>query len=112
METLADTTESISLLSCVGDKLQRNQTGIYRVNCKSSLDRTNVFQHKLDQEVLQSIIEIVFRINFTSTLGFSLNQLEPNQNHFNPQFFQKYSSIWTENGNMISHHYAGTDSLQ
>ncbi|ELQ76511.1 Putative phosphoinositide phosphatase [Trachipleistophora hominis] len=99
---LVDYSKKLQLLCLISPQLQRNgfcdsrsaQKGIIRTNCVDSLDRTNVVQFFIAEEVLAS----------------QLKSLKLRKDTI-PEFEAKYKNMWVKNGNMLSYQYSGTNAL-
>ncbi|XP_014666575.1 PREDICTED: phosphatidylinositide phosphatase SAC2-like, partial [Priapulus caudatus] len=74
------------------------QQGVFRVNCIDCLDRTNVVQTAL----ARAVMEIQFR-------KFGL--LPPDE-VLPPSCRFLYQQLWADNGDVLSHQYAGTAALK
>ncbi|TBT98622.1 SacI phosphoinositide polyphosphatase [Hamiltosporidium tvaerminnensis] len=91
-EIISREVEKCGYFSSVGKK----QSGIIRTNCIDCLDRTNVAQYKIQQIISK-------KINQENKLwDESLENAIKND----------FKRIWFENGNYLSHQYAGTASLK
>ncbi|KAK6461005.1 inositol-1,4,5-triphosphate 5-phosphatase [Scheffersomyces coipomensis] len=77
-----------------------NQNGVFRTNCLDCLDRTNLIQQIICQEVIKIILE---------------NQ-GSGSNHRDRNSFEdlrlKYNTLWADNGDAISQIYTGTNALK
>ena len=95
--------ESFSYWECSNNFLSvfSRQTGVVRVNCVDSLDRTNVF------------LSIIVRCVLLKQLK-QLNIVDAGVNDFSSFKFaqQTFKSIWADNGDTISHIYTGTAALK
>ena len=69
------------------------QSGVFRVNCLDCLDRTNLVQTQISQLAL----ELFF--GHKSELA-------------SQDFWMRHSSLWADNGDALSHIYAGTGALK
>lgn len=81
-----------------------------RVNCKSSLDRTNLFQTKIGMLILDLAYQKITGQGFESIVKCQSLYLTDRVCTQLP-FLQNYKNIWGHQGNQISRFYAGTDSL-
>ncbi|CAD8073350.1 unnamed protein product [Paramecium sonneborni] len=72
-------------------KLISVQKGVFRVNCMSCIDRTNVVQYLISKFIMEEIIE-------DSGLDESIEYI--------------HKKIWINSGNLQSRLYAGTNSLK
>ena len=89
------------------------QSGVIRTNCLDSLDRTNVIQTLVAYQILK------LQLN---TLNVSLDQMTAISNVSTKSFFrdesendailQTFKNFWTDNGDMISLQYTGTESCK
>lgn len=66
------------------------QKGVYRVNCYDCLDRTNVFQAKVAQKIVENSYPQIYNAE--------------NGNKAAKLLFQ----LWTISGDFISKYYAGS----
>ncbi|KAM0673959.1 hypothetical protein GVAV_002477 [Gurleya vavrai] len=73
--------------------LDTKQSGIIRTNCIDCLDRTNIVQFLIGNEVLKTLLE---------KIGVDEHK----------QFYDLNRTFWYENGNILSIQYSGTPSLQ
>lgn len=73
------------------------QDGVFRVNCLDCLDRTNLIEQVICQNVLEHIM------NNERTGGSRFEVLE---------ILAKYNSLWADNGDAISQIYTGTNALK
>lgn len=109
------------------------QQGIIRTNCIDSLDRTNIVQYFISEEMIQEQIcaivgnhgkikkrpvshicqDDVYLISkghhFITDGSPSMSLLE--QCLTNETFHQKHKSLWIKNGHRLSQQYSGTNSL-
>ncbi|KAK9674824.1 Inositol-1,4,5-trisphosphate 5-phosphatase 1, partial [Basidiobolus ranarum] len=84
------------LLDLKSDQMLYRQSGVFRTNCLDCLDRTNVIQSIVLQEVLKSY----------------LSQIEKIQPYWMDAIYSKVSFLWAENGDCLSKMYAGTGALK
>ena len=77
------------------------QNGIFRTNCLDCLDRTNVIQSILGQMDLEVFFSPRWR---GSTVG---KEIRPGL-----EFWNRYYSLWADNGDALSKIYAGTGALK
>lgn len=97
-----DYNKKLQLLCLIAPQLQRNsfhdskgnQKGIIRTNCVDSLDRTNVVQFFIAEEMLAS----------------QLKSLKLRKDDI-PEFETRYKNMWINNGNILSYQYSGTNTL-
>jgi len=85
----------------VGERQARTvQTGVFRTNCKDSLDRTNVAQALLGKEMLerQMVGQGVLRQGQT---------LESNA-----ALYQSFRFLWSDNADALAKMYSGTPALK
>jgi hypothetical protein len=73
------------------------QSGVIRSNCLDCLDRTNVMQSFIAQHALGALIFAQLPKSF-----YTLFQ----------QAHQRHANLWAENGDALSHMYAGTGALK
>ena len=69
------------------------QEGIFRTNCLDCLDRTNLIQTILSQMAVELF-------------------LQQRGDRATPEFWNRHSSIWADNGDALSKIYAGTGALK
>ncbi|KAK6200271.1 inositol-1,4,5-triphosphate 5-phosphatase [Scheffersomyces amazonensis] len=78
-----------------------DQNGVFRTNCLDCLDRTNLIQQIICQEVLRVILE---------------NQTTANASYRDRNYLEeikaKYNTLWADNGDAISQIYTGTNALK
>lgn len=99
---LMDYSKKLQLLCLISPQLQRNgfsdgknmQKGIIRTNCVDSLDRTNVVQFFIAEEML----------------GHQMKNLNMRKDEIEG-FDKKYKTMWVNNGNILSYQYSGTNAL-
>ena len=75
----------------------RMQKGVFRVNCKDCLDRTNIIQCLLAQIALQQQIRTA-----KAQYGDSMS----------PRVVRMHRKLWANHGDRISLQYAGTGALR
>jgi len=82
-------------------QVEREQTGVIRSNCKDCLDRTNV--------VMSVIAKLMLKRNLES-----LHLIKPKQtiNRVCPKLSYHFKLSWADNGDALSHMYAGTGALK
>ncbi|KRX06979.1 Endonuclease/exonuclease/phosphatase [Pseudocohnilembus persalinus] len=94
------------------------QKGIFRTNCKSSLDRTNLFQIKLGCFIIEQAIETIKNHNpsekkkliaYYDEYENALSLVDSNPSQY--PFINEYKQHFSESGNAISKIYANTDAL-
>jgi len=78
----------------VSEAAQTLQSGIYRVNCLDSLDRTNFVQGLISQEALALFIH------------------DRDERRTSSDFFVRHNTLWADNGDSLSKIYAGTGALK
>ena len=85
---------------CYGDHqgLLRFQKGVHRINCVDCLDRTNVVQRWLAENVVKDVL-------------VKIGCLLPEDN-VPDRLRAALKVMWHENGNAISRQYTGTDALK
>lgn len=109
-----------------------SQQGIIRTNCIDSLDRTNIVQYFIAEEVIQDQISAMVSIqsksrkesisqncydNIHFTHKNNLNDVDNRSRLLltqcltNAGFHQKHKSLWIRNGHRLSRQYSGTNSL-
>ena len=79
----------------------QSQSGVYRVNCIDSLDRSNVVQTVLMREITKEMIPIFHAIK--------INQ---EKNEFLAPFESLYKNTWANNGDQLAMSYSGTNALK
>ncbi|EGR30378.1 hypothetical protein IMG5_133450 [Ichthyophthirius multifiliis] len=96
------------------EEIIEEQKGIYRINCKDCLDRTNSFMMRVCFWTLMDIIKNL-NVSFLDesefqTLMSGLQVKGLFDKGQNSSFVNQFKQLWIENGNNISKLYAGTDS--
>ncbi|KAL4501680.1 hypothetical protein ABPG72_018731 [Tetrahymena utriculariae] len=86
------------------------QKGVIRTNCKSSLDRTNIFQSKIELNTLQLMLKDLYGYDFQQIHKQDALDMMENQKQC-IQFIKQFKILWSQNGDNISQHYAGTNAL-
>ncbi|EAS06288.2 endonuclease/exonuclease/phosphatase family protein (macronuclear) [Tetrahymena thermophila SB210] len=86
------------------------QKGVIRTNCKSSLDRTNIFQSKIELNTLQLMLKDLYGYDFFQVYKQDALDMMENQKQC-IQFVKQFKILWSQNGDNISQHYAGTNAL-
>ncbi|EGV62076.1 Inositol-1,4,5-trisphosphate 5-phosphatase 1 [Yamadazyma tenuis] len=81
-----------------GETITR-QDGVFRINCLDCLDRTNLIEQVICQNVLEHIMN-------NESSGSSRERYE------NSDILSKYNSLWADNGDAISQIYTGTNALK
>lgn len=85
--------------SCFDVNIISTQSGVFRVNCVDSLDRSNVVQSLIQREMTKKMISLI-----------SCNQFE--EKLFpNPLEFE-FKNIWADNGDQLAMSYSGTKALK
>lgn len=84
------------------DEIITRQDGVFRVNCLDCLDRTNLIQQVVCQNVMEHILK-----NQSATFG---NTHRDRGNI--DEFIGKHNSLWADNGDAISQIYTGTNALK
>ena len=85
------------------------QAGVFRTNCLDSSDRTNIVQSEvglyvlcrqlgLDEDVITHVIKKGFKTKIAQT--------------FNLEIMERLRKAYSENGNILSRMYTGTDALR
>ena len=69
------------------------QEGVFRTNCLDCLDRTNLVQTIISQMALANFLEHGGRLA-------------------SPDFWNRHSSLWADNGDALSRIYAGTGAIK
>lgn len=77
------------------------QNGVVRTNCIDCLDRTNVVQSAIAQRMLNEQLK---------ELGVFTLPAETVSQH--PDLMIHFKTLWADNGDAISHQYAGTGALK
>ncbi|KAJ1975558.1 Inositol-1,4,5-trisphosphate 5-phosphatase 1, partial [Dimargaris verticillata] len=77
--------------------VQSHQRGIFRVNCLDCLDRTNVAQNALSWAVFRYYLKDRLKATDLDTLLYVQ---------------QIHTQAWVQNGDTLSHQYAGTGALR
>ena len=86
------------------------QKGVFRINCKSSLDRTNLFQTKLCTFLLDIVVINVLDADIQDLFRCTPPAILDDQ-QLDLDFIRLYQNMWAENGNYISQIYASSDAL-
>lgn len=87
-----------------------NQNGIIRTNCLDCLDRTNVVMSKIGI----SVFDIQLRLMNLNTVFYGMDLvalLDTANNKTQHEFITNFKKIWADNGDVLSKHYSGTNSL-
>ncbi|KAF9596442.1 hypothetical protein IFM89_011271 [Coptis chinensis] len=83
-----------------GGQILMEQKGVVRANCIDCLDRTNVTQSYLAQKSLNSQLQRIGALSSTECISLFSD------------IYEKFRTIWAEQGDEISLEYAGTSALK
>ncbi|CUM65710.1 uncharacterized protein PRCAT00003358001 [Priceomyces carsonii] len=83
------------------DEVITRQNGVFRVNCLDCLDRTNLVQQVISQNVLEHIL-----------MNQSTNGSGYRERFASDEIITRHNSIWADNGDAISQIYTGTNALK
>lgn len=78
------------------------QDGVFRVNCLDCLDRTNLIEQVICQDILSHILK-----NQMQSHGNS-----PRERQIIEELTLKHNTLWADNGDAISQIYTGTNALK
>ncbi|KAK6454179.1 inositol-1,4,5-triphosphate 5-phosphatase [Scheffersomyces xylosifermentans] len=84
------------------EEVVTRQDGIFRTNCLDCLDRTNLIQQVLCQNVLDHILK-----NQSASYGNSYRD-----RYAMEDIIVRHNSLWADNGDAISQIYTGTNALK
>ena len=80
--------------------VSRRQEGVFRVNCKDSLDRTNVVQTLFAEKVLGKMLRYMGVLGDTEGIGAS------------HAFCVQFKRVWADQADALAHMYSGTPALK
>ncbi|KRX04616.1 Endonuclease/exonuclease/phosphatase [Pseudocohnilembus persalinus] len=89
-------------------QIDKQQNGVFRINCKDCLDRTNTYMMKVSLCALELIFKQEHNLQLEQIVqGNPLFKMDESPTH---PFLKQFKYLWAYNGDNISYLYAGTDA--